>query len=68
MPAKSTKRSLERMGYVVKHSAVGHWVDGACGYLVAGYYGTQSEAISRAAIAIQQARAAGRRPVWMFDK
>lgn len=65
---KRTKRRLERMGYVIKHSEVGYWVDGAYGYLVAGYYRTQTEAISCAANAIQQASGSDSRPVWMFDK
>lgn len=68
MSDKSTKLRLERMGYVIKRTEVGYWVDGAYGYLVAGYYRTEAEAISCAANAIQQARASDRRPVWMFEQ
>jgi hypothetical protein len=54
-------------GYVLKNGAPGYFVDGYCGYLVAGYYDTADEAISRALWAIQEAQARGEKygyPVW----
>lgn len=61
-----TKRTLQRHGYSVKHTSVGWWVDGACGYLVAGYFPTEGQAVEEAGKAIAQAKAEGRNPSWML--
>lgn len=61
-----TKRTLQRHGYTIKHSAVGWWVDGACGYMVAGYYPTEALAVTEAGKAIATAKSTGDRPVWLF--
>lgn len=62
-----TKRILQRKGYIIKHTdAVGWWVDGTFGYLVAGYFDTEAKAIEEASKAIDLARSAGTRPVWMI--
>lgn len=61
-----TKRTLQRHGYTIKHTIVGWWVDGACGYMVSGYHSTEPEAIGAASDAIAKAKAAGSRPAWMF--
>lgn len=59
-------RTLQRKGYTVKSSAVGHWVDGRCGFLVAGYYHTQAEAIAEASDRIARAMQSGASPAWLF--
>lgn len=61
-----TKRTLQRHGYTVKHSQVGWWVDGAGGYLVAGYFPNEAQAIEEAGKAIAEAKAMGARPSWLF--
>lgn len=61
-----TKRTLQRKGCTIKHTSVGWWVDGACGYMVSGYHPTEGEAIAAAGAAIREAKARGERPVWMF--
>lgn len=61
-----TKRTLQRKGYTVKHAAVGWWVDGVCGYLVAGYFPSEAQAVKEAGKAIATAKASGERPVWLF--
>lgn len=62
------KRTLQRMGYTIKHTAVGWWVDGASGYKVGdGYATTEAEAIEVASDAIKAAKAGGRSPVWLFQ-
>jgi hypothetical protein len=61
-----TKRTLQRHGYIIKHTIVGWWVDGACGYMVSGYHSTEHLAIDAASDAIAKAKAARGRPVWMF--
>jgi hypothetical protein len=63
-----TKRTIERLGYSVKHTeAVGWWVDGACGYLVSGYWQTATEAVNKAAAEIAEARRAGVHPAWLVN-
>ena len=62
-----TKRTLQRNGYTIKHTAaVGWWVDGACGLLVAGYFSSEDQAIVEAGKAIAVAKASSSRPCWMF--
>ncbi len=61
-----TKRTLQRHGYTIKHTSVGWWVDGACGYMVSGYHATEDLAVSAAGDAIKQAKAVGSRPSWLF--
>lgn len=61
-----TKRSLLKRGYAVKYGSPGWWVDGAFGYLVAGYYPTEDLAVLEAGKAIAQAKAAGRNPAWLL--
>nr|WP_234288220.1 hypothetical protein [Pseudomonas fluorescens] len=60
-------RTLQRKGYTVKSSAAGYWVDGRCGYLVAGYYPSQAEAVIEASTLIVKATQNGARPVWFFE-
>ncbi len=60
-------RTLQGKGYAVKSSAVGHWVDGRYGYLVAGYYATQAEAVAVASSRITEATKSGARPAWLFQ-
>ncbi|MCZ8254694.1 MAG: hypothetical protein O9327_03280 [Polaromonas sp.] len=63
-----TKRTLQRLGYSIKHTAaVGWWVDGAFGYLVAGYWPSEAEAVTHAAVAITTARQAGAQPAWFIN-
>jgi hypothetical protein len=59
-------RTLQRKGYKVKSSAVGHWVDGNCGYRVAGYFSTQTEAVAVAGSRIAETEKNGRRPAWLI--
>lgn len=59
-------RTLQRKGYEVKSSSVGHWVDGRCGYMVAGYFNTQAEAVTAATDRIAQAIINGAHPVWLI--
>lgn len=61
-----TKRTLKRKGYAIKHTAVGWWVDGVCGYMVSGYHPTEALAVAAADKAIADAKASGSRPCWMF--
>ncbi len=62
-----SKRTLQRDGYTIKHTAaVGWWVDGVCGYLVAGYYSSEDRAVAGASEAIAAAKARDSRPCWMF--
>ncbi len=62
------KRTLQKHGYKIKHTSVGWWVDGACGYKVTpGYYDSEQEAINAAAEKIAEAKSSGCRPCWMFD-
>jgi Ser-tRNA(Ala) deacylase AlaX len=51
-----TERTMRRKGYQIKHSVVGWWVDGACGYKVAVYFDTKEEAISEASKEIERAK------------
>lgn len=60
------KRTLQRKGYAIKRSAVGWWVDGVCGYMVSTYHPTEALAIEAAGKAIAEAKASGRKPIWMF--
>lgn len=61
-----TKQTLLRRGYAIKHSEkVGWWVDGAYGYLVAGYYPSEALAVGMATKAIAAAKASGSRPCWL---
>ena len=63
-----TKRTLQRKGYAIKHTAaVGWWVDGAFGYMVSGYHPTEDLAIAAASSAIAEAKASGGRPCWLFN-
>lgn len=52
-------RTLQRKGYAVKSSSVGHWVDGRCGYLVTGYHESREEAVEESARLIQAAVTSG---------
>ena len=62
-----TKGTLQRHGYTIKHTtAVGWWIDGAYGYLVAGYYSSEGQAVTEASKAIAAAKACGRHPCWML--
>lgn len=61
-----TKRALRQRGYTIKHTNIGWWVDGACGYMVSGYHPTERLAIEAASRAISQAKAAGMQPCWLF--
>lgn len=54
---KSKIRRLARAGYEVKNSEVGWWVDGNCGYLVAGYFGCCEDAVNAALAKIKVAQA-----------
>lgn len=62
-----TKRTLLRKGYTIKHTSVGWWVDGACGYLVSGYHPTEDLAVAAASTAISDAMSSASRPCWLFD-
>lgn len=62
-----TKRTLQRKGYKIKHTDVGWWVDGACGYMVSGYHPIEDLAIKAASQAIASAIASGDRPCWLFS-
>jgi len=68
-----TENTLKRKGYKIKHSsAVGWWVDGACGYAVAAYFYTKKEAISEASKEIERAKKAietniFNRPSWYLE-
>ena len=55
------ERWLKRHGYELKQTTVGHWVDGNCGFLVCGYFGTKREAISTA---IDRIREVGKKNEW----
>jgi hypothetical protein len=63
-----TKRTLLRHGYEIKRTAVGWWVDGFCGYLVAGCFETEARAVAEASEAIAAAKSTGRRPVWFIQR
>ncbi len=39
--------------YAVNHTVIGCWVDGFCGYLVAGYFEAEKLAVAKASKAIQ---------------
>lgn len=52
-------------GYTLKHTDIGYWVDGAYGYLVAGYFDTKEEAIEKAIERINEAKIEGRNPIWL---
>lgn len=49
-----SKRELLKLGYEIKHSPVGFWVDGAQGYCVAGYFDTEREAVEAAGREIER--------------
>ena len=53
-------RDLERLGYRLKYTSVGWWVDGACGYLVSGYHDTRAAAVRAA----NRARTAALQSTW----
>ncbi len=59
-------RTLQKKGYSVKSSSVGHWVDGRCGYMVAGYFATQALAVEHASSRISQASKSGSWPAWLI--
>ena len=59
-------RFLKRHGYELKSSAIGWWVDGACGYLVAGYYQSGHQAARKAVAAINKAATDNEYPSWRF--
>lgn len=61
-----SRRSLLRAGYTIKHTLIGWWVDGACGYMVSGYHNSQTDAVAAADTAIADAKKARCRPVWLF--
>lgn len=62
-----TRRTLKRRGYTIKHSIVGWWVDGFCGYKVGdGYANSEAQAVLDAGNAIAAAKVADRKPIWLF--
>lgn len=61
-------RTLQRKGYALKSSSVGHWVDGRCGYLATGYHESREEAVEEAARLIQAAVTTGKKPAWLLDQ
>jgi len=61
-------RDLLKAGYSIKHTdAVGWWVDGLCGFLVAGYFSTKRKAVRKASDAINAAQDGKTHPVWLFS-
>lgn len=59
------RQRLEAAGYTLKHTpAVGWWVDGACGYPVAGYFDREEEAVVAATSEILEAEGTGEYPSW----
>lgn len=60
------KRQLLRLGYRIKHTSAGWWVEGRCGYSVTSYHATESDAVISASERIKAEKAAGNRPIWMF--
>ncbi|MDN7753803.1 hypothetical protein [Burkholderia gladioli] len=61
-----TKRKPLRDGYSINHTVVGWWVDGFCGYLVAGYFEAEELAVAEAGKAIAAAKSTGCPPVWLI--
>ena len=59
-------RTLQRKGYTVKSSCVGHWVDGRYGYLVTGYHESRDAAVEEAGRLIQAATTSGKKPAWLL--
>jgi len=66
---------LTRIGYRIEHTKhVGFWVDGCCGYQVAGYFDSLEEAVDQALAAIQKAQKEVQegvslgQPVWLFSQ
>lgn len=59
--------ALRQAGYAIKHTrAVGWWVDGRCGFLVAGYEHDKAVIVARASQLIAEAKAANRQPSWLI--
>jgi hypothetical protein len=66
--AKTLIAKLKKHGpYTIKHTdAVGYFIDGKFGYLVAGYYDTRIEAVVKALAKIEQAKKNNQSPCWLF--
>jgi hypothetical protein len=63
-----TEQTLTRKGYQIKNSsAVGWWVDGACGYAVAAYFDTKEAVIKHASKVIESAKKTGIHPLWYLE-
>lgn len=60
-------RTLQRKGYCLKHTDIGWWVDGAFGYLVAGYFASKNEAVVAASRNIRAAAHTASKPAWFFQ-
>ena len=64
-----TTKGLEALGYEVNHThIVGWWVDGCCGYNVAGYQNCEQDAVDAAWLEIQTVRIEGRHPIWLYEE
>lgn len=60
-------KKLKRRGpYQLKHSMVGYWVDGKCGYQVCGYFDERITALKTAIEEIYMAKQQDRNPSWMY--
>lgn len=59
-------RYYEQQGYELKHSPAGWWVDGACGFLVSGYYKSKRQAIDTAKRTIEEAKRKNESHTWRF--
>jgi len=59
-------RWLKRHRYQLKNSEIGWWVDGACGFLVSGYFKYRHEAIKTAFERVREAKAKDEHPTWLF--
>jgi hypothetical protein len=67
-PYLDSVRRLENLGYKIKHTKVGWWVDGLCGYQVCGYYKTKREAVLTAMEIRRLAKNCGAKPLWRFAR
>ena len=60
-------KRLNRLGhYKIKHTSIGWWIDGACGYRVSDIHDTKKEAIIEAINKIQEVKRMNRFPSWRF--
>lgn len=66
-PLQRLVRRLHCLGpYEIKHTVIGYWVDGRDGFLVAGYFDKQEDALAEAIDHINRAKKYGGRPVWLY--